>query len=245
MDAAVDKKIAIVTGASRGIGKAICLGLAEDGYDIWLTYLSNVDSAHETATAVQEIGRECLCLKFNVADYAETANALTPLLKKNIPDVLVNNAGTSNDGVFALMSQSAWSEVIETNLTGFYNVTHTVLPAMMRRRKGRIISIASISGQAGNAGQVNYSAAKGAIIGASKALAREVARRGILVNVVSPGLIETDMTRDLPRDQLIGHIPLRRFGQPADVAGCVRFLCSEWADYITGQVIAVNGGMYM
>lgn len=241
----MERKIALVTGASRGIGKAIATGLALDGYDIWLNYRSNDQEAESVAAEIKDTGRECLLLRFDVTDRKRVEELLDPLLQSEVPAVLINNAGFANDGMFGLMSDAAWNSVLNVHLNGFFNVTRRIVPHMIHTRKGRIINIASISGQAGNAGQVNYSAAKAGIIGASKALARELGKRGILVNVVSPGLIETDMTGKMPLGDIAAHIPLGRPGTPQDVAGCVRFLCSEWADYVTGQVLAVNGGLYI
>lgn len=240
----MDAKIAFITGASRGIGRAIAVALAEDGYDIWLNCNSDLDGVHETAGMVSSFGRECEIIRFDVSLREEVEHALEQRLKFACPDVLVNNAGIAKDSVFGLMSGQAWDAVLSVSLDGFFNVTRQILPHMLRRRRGRIISISSISGQAGNPGQVNYSAAKAGLIGASKALAREVGKREILVNVVAPGVIETSMSDKLPVEKIIDEIPLHRLGKPEDVAGVVRFLCSPWANYITGQVIAVNGGMY-
>lgn len=241
------KKIALVTGGSRGIGKAICLGLAQDGFDIWLNFRSDHAAAEEAREEITSLGRQCSLLQFNVADGKETRAALIPLLERETPYILVNNAGVARDGLFGLMPDADWHTVMDITLDGFFNVTHAIAPSMIRARKGRIISISSISGQAGNAGQVNYSAAKAGLIGASKALAKELGKRGITVNVVAPGAIETEMLSALPEERrklMLGAIPLARFGEPDDVAGCVRFLCSSWANYITGQVIGVNGGLY-
>lgn len=241
------KKIALVTGGSRGIGRAVCLGLARDGFDIWLNYLTAQAAAEEVKTLVEAQGRECVLVPFNVADGAESSAALAPLLKTATPYALVNNAGFAKDGMFGLMPAADWQNVIDVALGGFYNVTHAVVPQMIRARQGRIISISSISGQAGNAGQVNYSAAKAGLIGASKALSKELGRRGITVNVVAPGIINTEMAAQIPEERkkhIIDAIPLARMGEPEDVAGCVRFLCSDLAAYISGQAIGVNGGLY-
>lgn len=239
------KGVALVTGASRGIGKAIALGLARDGFDIWLNYRS----AHAAAAAVQEeieqTGRSCTPLCFDVTDREACRQALEPLLAGQTPAVLVNNAGFTRDNIFGLMSDEEWESVLDVHLGGFYNVTRQIVPAMIHVRKGRIISVVSVAGQAGNPGQVNYSAAKSGIIGATKALARELGKRQILVNAVAPGLIDTEMTAGLPVKEYLKAIPLNRMGSADDVAGCVRFLCSDWAGYITGQVIGVNGGLYV
>lgn len=240
-------KIALVTGGSRGIGKAICLALAKDGYDIWLNFRAALSEAEKVKAEISAMGRECLLLPFDVADLGEVKGRLEPLLQSQTPYALVNNAGFSRDGMFGLMPEENWRDVIDVVLGGFYNLTHLLIPYMIRARRGRIVSISSISGQMGNAGQVNYSAAKAGLIGASKALAKEVGKRNVTVNVVAPGIIETQMLDALDEEKkklILGAIPLARIGQPEDVAGCVRFLCSEWAAYITGQTIAVNGGLY-
>lgn len=239
------RKIALVTGASRGIGRAIAIGLARDGYDIWLNYRSNDSEAERAAAEITSIGRGCRLLRFDVTDRKRVEGVLEPLLRLEVPYVLINNAGFADDTMFGLMSDESWDAVLNVHLNGFFNVTRRIVPHMIHARKGRIINISSISGQAGNAGQVNYSAAKSGLIGASKALARELGKRGILVNVVAPGLIETDMTQKIALGKITEHIPLGRAGTPEDVAGCVRFLCSEWSDYVTGQVLAVNGGLYI
>lgn len=238
-------KTALVTGGGRGIGRAIALGLAEDGFDIWLNYRSDHEAARRTARDIEALGRRCALLCFDVADKRAVDEQLGAMLKEVVPFVLVNNAGHTRDAMFGLMSDEDWSSVLDVHLNGFFYVTRKIVPHMIHARAGRIVSIASVSGQAGNPGQVNYSAAKAGIIGATRALARELGRRGILVNAVAPGLIETDMTRDLPMRDMLGNIPLNRAGTAADVAGCVRFLCSDWASYITGQVLAVNGGLYL
>ena len=239
------RPIALVSGASRGIGAASALSLAVDGFDIWLNYLNNKQKAEETAQRVRNLGVNCQLLPFDVGNSQAVASALNPLLQDGlIPQVLINNAGINKDGVFAIMSADEWSQVLHTNLYGFFHITHLLLPFMLRRRSGRIINIVSTSGQTGVSGQVNYSAAKAGIIGATRSLAVEVARRGVLVNAVAPGFIATDMTSQLPQESILPHIPLQRFGSPEEVANVVSFLASSKASYIAGQVIAVNGGAY-
>jgi 3-oxoacyl-[acyl-carrier protein] reductase len=240
----VCRKIALVTGGSRGIGAAIAIRLAADGYDIWLNFRRNRERAADVAEKVRSLDRECRVLEFDVSDAAQTAQILHPLLEERCPDILVNNAGVSRDTVFGLMSDRDWDEVINTSLRGFFNVTRPVVQKMIHRRQGRIVTISSTSGLSGVPGQVNYSAAKAGLIGATKALAMEVARRHVLVNAVAPGFIETEMIEHMPLDQILPRIPLGRLGRPEEVAALVSFLCSEEAGYITGQVFSINGGIY-
>lgn len=239
------RRTVIVTGASRGIGRAIALDLAGAGYDLWLAYRSRDEEAQEVGRQAQALGAQCRLLKFDIGDAAACEAALVPALKEAAapPWGLVNNAGATGDGLFIRMSPEQWGGVIATCLGGFFNVTKPVVAAMLRKREGRIVNIGSIVGLTGNAGQVNYSAAKAGLVGATKALAQEVAVRGILVNCVAPGFIETDMTKDLAKDDFLKRIPLGRLGKPEDVACAVRFLLDERNTYMTGQVLSVNGGM--
>lgn len=238
-----NNRLALVIGGSRGIGKAIVLRLAQAGFDLCVTYQSNHQAAQEVKTAVEALGRSCNLLSFDLADRASVRAALTPLLEKQCPDVLVYNAGIAKDNLLAFMKDEEWDAVLHTNLDGFFNVTKPVIFEMIRMKRGRIVVISSISGQIGQAGQVNYSASKAGLIGAVKALAREVGRKNILVNVVAPGVIETEMTEALPKELILPLIPLHRFGSSEEVAAVVNFLCSEPCMYIHGQVIGVNGGM--
>jgi 3-oxoacyl-[acyl-carrier protein] reductase len=240
-----EHKIALVTGASKGIGAAIAVTLAHDGFDIWLNYHSDHEGASAVKKEIEEIGRKCLLLSFDVADSETVKSSLMPLLEESTPYVLVNNAGFRKDAIMAMMTKEEWEGVLAVSLNGFFLVTKLVVTNMLRKRKGRIINIVSTSGQSGMAGQVNYSAAKAGLIGATKALAAEIAKRNILVNAVSPGFIETEMTKDLPKEQIAATIPLGRFGKASEVADVVSFLASDKSTYITGQIIAVNGGIYM
>lgn len=234
-----------ISGASRGIGAAIALRLASSGYDIWLNYHSSGQQAESLKEKIEAQGRSCTLLPFDVADEDAASAALEPLLAEDVPFGFVHNAGITRDTLLPMMRRDEWDSVIDVHLTSFFILGRLFSKAMIGKRRGRIISIASVSGETGQAGQTNYSAAKAGLIGASKALARELARRNILVNVVSPGLIETDMIKDLPLDKIMPLIPMNRIGMVEEVAGVVRFLLSKDANYITGQVIRVNGGLYM
>ncbi|MBN2644644.1 MAG: 3-oxoacyl-ACP reductase FabG [Desulfuromonadaceae bacterium] len=238
-------KIALVTGASKGIGAAVAVTLATAGFDLWLNYRSDHDAAQNVKQQVERLGRDCTLLPFDVADLTATEESLKPLLDQAVPFAVVNNAGFARDTLLALMGAREWNDVLSVHLGGFFNVTHTVLPLMLRKRQGRIINMVSTSGQTGVAGQTNYSAAKAGLIGATRSLAMEVARRNILVNAVAPGFIETEMTQELPLERILPMIPLGRVGRAQEVADLVEFLCSDKAGYITGQVLSVNGGACM
>mgnify|MGYP002523982264 FL=1 len=240
-------KYALITGASRGIGRAIALRLAAD-YSVIINFKSSEQSALGVKQEIEQAGGHAELLPFDVADPA-SINAAIDTWEQRHPDeyisVLVNNAGIRRDNVMFMMPDDDWDSVLDTNLNGFFYITRRLLKHMMpRRHGGRIINMASLSGLKGMAGQVNYSAAKGALIAATKALAQEVAPRNITVNAVAPGFIETDMTRDLPQDELKKLVPVGRFGRPEEVAALVAFLASSEAAYITGDVININGGLY-
>jgi len=241
----IPSKLALVVGGSRGIGRAIALRLAQSGFDLWVTYVQNQTAAEEVKAAVEALGRSCELLKFDVADHDAAKAALTERADQLVPDAVVFNAGIAKDNLFVWMTKAEWDAVINTNLNGFYNCIHPVIFPMLREKRGRIVVISSTSGQIGQAGQVNYSAAKAGLIGAVKALAREVGRKNIYVNVVAPGVIETEMVAHLPKEQILPLIPVARFGQAEEVASIVNYLCAEEHIYINGQVIGVNGGLAM
>jgi 3-oxoacyl-[acyl-carrier protein] reductase len=235
----------LVTGSSSGIGKAIAARLAADGYEIVAHYGSNRAGCQETLTAIEAVGGKGRLLSFDVADTEATRSAIEHDIAENGPYYgVVCNAGITNDGAFPMLSETDWRRVIDVNLNGFYNVLHPVVMPMIRRRsRGRIVTISSVSGLVGNRGQTNYSASKAGIIGATKALATELAKRKITVNCVAPGLIGSEMTDGLPIEKMLEMVPANRVGKPEEVAAAVAFLCSPDADYITRQVIAVNGGL--
>lgn len=241
-------KYALVTGGSRGIGRAICEKLAKDlDYKILINYNSNEVAAKETLALVEQNGGQGELLQFNVADANAVKNALESwqeINKEAVIEVIINNAGITKDGLFMWMPQEDWHNVIDTSLNGFFNVTNTLIQKMLRNRYGRIINMVSVSGVKGTAGQTNYSAAKGAIVAATKALAQEVAKRKITVNAIAPGFIKTDMTSDLDEKELIKLIPVNRFGEAEEVADLVSFLASKKSSYITGEIININGGIY-
>lgn len=239
------RPIALITGASKGIGAAVAQVLARDGFDLWLNYRGDHDGAKDTAAGAETQGGRCVLLPFDVADPEAVDAALDPLLAETVPHVLVNNAGFARDNLMVFTGFKDWEAVLDVHLNGFFLVTKKVLFHMLRLRRGRIVNIASTSGQTGVAGQVAYSSAKAGLIGATRSLAAEVAKRGILVNAVAPGFVDTAMTRELPLERILPLIPLKRLGTPQDVAEAVSFLCSPSSSYITGQTLAVNGGIYM
>ena len=240
-------KYTLITGASRGLGKAIALRLAKDGFAVIINYQSNREAAEDTLKQVQEAGGTGELLPFNVADPQAIETALESWSEKHPDDyisVLVNNAGIRQDNLMVFMQEEQWNNVLDTTLNGFFYITRRLLKNMMTHRNGRIINMASLSGLKGLPGQTNYSAAKAALIGATKALAQEVAARKVTVNAIAPGFIASDMTKDLDEAELKKLIPLGRFGKPEEVAALTSFLASDDAAYITGQVISINGGLY-
>lgn len=237
---------ALITGASRGIGRAIALRLAQDGYSVIINYNTNMAAAEAVKSAIEAQGGHAELLPFDVADGKAVETALSRWETEHEGEhisVLVNNAGIRRDGLMVFMSEEDWHDVLQTSVEGFYYVTRRLLSGMVRARKGRVVNITSISGVSGLPGQVNYSAAKAALIGATKALSKEVAARKVTVNAVAPGFIATDMTADLDEAELKKTIPAGRFGQPEEVAALVSFLCSDEAAYITGQTINITGGL--
>ena len=242
-----EKKIqtALIVGGSRGIGKAISIKLAKSGFNILLTYNKNHTAAQEVKKQIEHLNRRCDILSFDIADIDKTKKVLTDKIEQNVPYIVVFNAGITQDNLLVWMTKEEWDSVLTTNLTGFYNIMNVVLFPMLHAKCGRIIIISSTSGQIGQAGQVNYSAAKAGLIGAGKALAREVGKKNIFVNIVAPGVIDTDMTEKLPKEKILPLIPINRFGNVEDIASIVNFLATEEHMYIHGQVIGVNGGLTM
>ncbi len=239
----MNKQTALVIGGSRGIGRAIALRLAQSDFNIVITYRNNTNAAMQTRNEIEKKGVNCELMQFDITDREECKKQLNSRFEENPPDAVIYNAGISADNLLVWMTDNEWDSVIKTNLDGFYNTIKPLVFPMIAAKKGRIIIITSTSGQIGQAGQVNYSASKAGLIGATKALAREVGRKGIFVNAVAPGVIETDMTKDLPKDRVLPLIPLKKYGKPEDVAAVVNFLCSEENMYIHGQIIGVNGGL--
>ena len=240
-------KYALVTGGSRGIGRAVCLKLAEQGYNILINYKSNEEQALKTVELVKEKKVEAELLRFDVSNKVDVDKELGGWIERNkekVIEVLVNNAGIRQDALMIWMTDEQWRNVLGSSLDAFYYVTRHVISGMLANRYGRVVNIVSLSGLKGMAGQTNYSAAKAGVIGATKALAQEVARRGVTVNAVAPGFIRTDMTGDLNEAELKPLIPMKRFGEPDEVADAVVFLASPKAAYITGEVISINGGLY-
>ncbi|WP_304519351.1 3-oxoacyl-[acyl-carrier-protein] reductase [Clostridium estertheticum] len=242
-------KTAVVTGASRGIGRAIALKLAKHGANVVVNYRNSVDAVQEVVKEIEALGVKVLAIQADISSYTDVEN----MIKKSVEefgsiDILVNNAGITKDGLLMRMKEADFDSVIDINLKGAFNCTRHVAAIMLKQRSGRIINISSVSGLTGNAGQVNYSAAKAGIIGMTKSVAREFGSRGVTCNAVAPGYIQTDMTEDLSakvKDTIMGTIPLKRLGRPEDVANVVAFLATDEAAYITGQVINVDGGMAM
>ncbi len=240
-------KYALITGASRGLGKAVAIRLAKDGFSVIINYQSNKEAAEDTLRQVQGLGGTGELLPFDVADPQAIEAALEGWQAAHPDDyisVLVNNAGIRKDNLMVFMQDEEWNKVLDTTLNGFFYITRRLLKDMMMHRNGRIINMASLSGIKGLPGQANYSAAKAALIGATKALAQEVAARKVTVNAIAPGFIATDMTKELNETELKKLIPMGRFGKPEEVASLVSFLASDEAAYITGQAISINGGLY-
>ena len=245
----MQSKIALVTGGSRGIGRAISLKLAEKGCDVAVLYAGNAEAAEETLRLIHEKGVRAMAVQCDVSDEKQTDAAFKQVCEEfGTPDILVNNAGIIRDMLAMRMKAADFRAVLDVNLTGAFNVIHAALPSFMRRRSGRIINISSVSGLMGNAGQANYASSKAGLIGLTKTIARECASRGITVNAVAPGFIETDMTASMPEAALragLAAVPMGRIGSAEDVANAVAFLASDEAGYITGCTIRVDGGMYI
>jgi len=241
-------KVALVTGAAQGIGKAIAAALAKEGANVVISDI-NLELASQTAKEIEALGVKAMAFRTNVADLADVEKTIEETIKTlGRIDILVNNAGITKDNLLIRMKKEDWDAVLAVNLSGVFNCTKAISPLMMKQRYGKIINIASIVGQMGNFGQANYAASKGGVIAFTKTVARELASRNVTVNAIAPGFIQTAMTDKIPEDikkKMLEQIPLGKLGQPEDVAAAVVFLASAQADYITGQVINVNGGMYM
>lgn len=239
----MSEKLALITGASRGIGKACAIELAKAGYDIAVNYAGNVDAANKTVEELKALGVQAEAFKFDVSNQEEAQKGVEAVIEKfGRIDVLVNNAGITRDGLFMRMSAENWNAVINTNLSSAFYVSQPVVKVMMKQRSGAIVNMSSVVGVSGNAGQANYSAAKAGLIGLTKTLAKELGSRGIRVNAIAPGFINTDMTKDLDTSKFTDFIPLKRLGEPEDIAKAVKFLAAD-ADYVTGQVLEVDGGL--
>ena len=237
------RKVALISGASRGIGAAIARTLAREGHDVVLTCVSQRAAADTLADELRALGGKAWVAQFDVKDAAQSRNAIEALLAETPIHIVVNNAGVSADAAFPALSSQAWHKVVDTTLDGFFHVTQPLVMPMVRRKWGRIINISSVAGIIGNRGQVNYSAAKAGLIGATKALAQELASRNITVNAVAPGLIDTEMVASAPIDEILKHIPMKRMGTAQEVADLVAYLASEKSAYMTGQVLALSGGL--
>lgn len=242
-------KVALVTGGSRGIGRASAERLAKDGFEVYLTYVSRPEEAQKAVAAIQEAGGEAKAFCLDTGNRQSVSAFFTDEIKDKVSlEVLVNNAGITKDGLIIRMKDDDWDKVLQVNLTGAFACLREAAKLMAKQRSGRIINISSVVGQMGNAGQANYTAAKAGLIGLTKSAARELAGRGVTVNAVTPGFIQTDMTASLPEAvvaKMLENIPLGRLGGPEDIASAVSFLAGPGAGYVTGQVLAVNGGMYM
>lgn len=235
----------LITGASRGIGKAIALYLAKNGYNLVLHCSKNPERLNDLKKEVLSFGVECRALAFDIKDREQTQKILNEDIEKNgIYYGIILNAGIAKDAPFPAMEEDMWDDVLNTNLGGFYNVLKPIIMPLIQNRKGRIIVMSSISGQCGNRGQVNYSASKSGLIGATKALSLELAKRNITVNAIAPGIIDTEMTEEIPAE-IVKQVPMKRMGTAKEVASLVNYLLSEDSSYITGQVIGVNGGLYL
>lgn len=245
----LDNQVALITGGSRGIGKSVALELASKGAYVLINYATNSDAASETLEEIEKAGGRGRTVRFDVSDFAQVQSTVSGLSDElDGIHILVNNAGITNDGLLVRMEEEDWDRLMDINLKGVFNCTKAVCRGMMKKRYGRIVNITSVAGEVGNAGQTNYSASKAGIVGFTKSSAREFSSRGITVNAVSPGFVETDINRDLPEEikkKYLEAVPLGRFGRVEDISGAVCFLVSAGAAYITGEVIKVNGGLYM